>query len=176
MAAVFIWGEENGAQTASISGSNRGATRTFGVSNVNWKNIDDTTTAYSSSPITAGNNSYNKYQFGVFSGSFNQISNVVVNHTGGSFGAGFKLAFTGTSGYATPVTTTQTWADLTLTGLLSTGLPLLLGMSSPTTAHKTTLTTTGYTAFISSQLQTTISAAAGDLSSTIHLAVSYDES
>lgn len=175
MASTFIWGEENGTATAGISGANRGATRTFGVSNVNWKNADDTTTAYSSSPITAGNNSYGKYQFGVFSGSFNQISNVVINHTGGSFGAGLKLAFTGTSGYATPATTTAAWADLTLTGLLSTGLPLLLGMTSPTTAHKTTLTTTGYTAFIATQLQSTISASAGD-TSTVFLAVSFDES
>ena len=176
MASTFIWSEDNGAQAVGASGANRGATRTFGVSNVNWKNADDTTTTYSSSPITAGNNSYNKYQFGVFSGSFNQISNVVINHTGGSFGAGLKLAFTGSSGYATPVTTTQsTWADLTLTGLLSTGLPLLLGMNGPQTAHKTTLVTTGYTSYVASQLVTTVSASAGD-TSTAFLAISYDES
>lgn len=176
MAVTFVWCEDNGAATALISGANRGTTRTFGVSNVNWKNADDTTTAYSSSPITAGNNSYNKYQFGVFSGSFNQVSNVLINHTGGTFGAGLKLAFTGTSGYAVPATTTQsTWADLTATGLVSTGLPLLLGMTGPQVAHKTTLVTTGYTSYVASQLQSTISANAGD-TATAYLAISWDES
>ncbi len=176
MASTFVWCEDNSTAVVGVSGANRGTTRTFGVSNVNWKNADDATTAYSSVPITAGSNSYPKYQFGVFSGSFNQVSNVIINHTGGDFGVGLKLAFTGTSGYATPATTTaNTWADLTKTGLLATGLSLLLGMTGPQTAHKTTLATTGYTSYVATQLQTQITAAAGDIT-IAYLSLSYDES
>src|SRR3989304_6756992 len=81
MAATFQWGERNGV----------GETETLDRTEQNWKNIDDSTTAYSSSPITAGNNSYEKWQYGKFSGTFNQISNGRYAHTATAFGTGLTL-------------------------------------------------------------------------------------
>src|SRR5947209_4831844 len=77
-ASTFEFEEDNGAATGSPA---KGTTRTAARTEANWKNIDDSTTAYSSSPITAGNNSYEKWQFGHFSGSFNQISAGLFAHT-----------------------------------------------------------------------------------------------
>lgn len=108
MAATFDWQEDNGAATGN---PNKGTTRTTARTEVNWKNIDDSTTAYSSSPITAGNNSYSKYQFGKFTGTFNQILSGLFAHTATAFGTGLTLKgppaapntyiFTITSGNAT---------------------------------------------------------------------------
>lgn len=87
-AATFDFQEDNGAATGSPA---KGTTRTTGRAEVNWKNIDDSTTAYSSSPITAGNNSYSKYQFAKFTGTFNQILSGLFAHTAGTFGTGLTL-------------------------------------------------------------------------------------
>ena len=80
MAATFEFDESNAA----------GQTITHNVTNVNWKNIDDATTAYSSSPITAGNNSFEKWQFGHFSGTYNQILSGLFAHTATAFGAFYR--------------------------------------------------------------------------------------
>ena len=88
MAATFEFEEDNGASTGSPA---KGTTRTAARTEVNWKNIDDSTTAYSSNPITAGNNSYQKNQFGHFSGTFNQILSGLFAHTATAFGTGLTL-------------------------------------------------------------------------------------
>ena len=88
MAATFEWDEDNGTATGSPA---KGTTRTTAVTNVNWKDIDDATTAYSSNPITAGQNSYQKNQFGKFSGTFNQILGGLFAHTSTAFGTGLTL-------------------------------------------------------------------------------------
>lgn len=112
MAATYDWQEDNGAATGNPA---KGTTRTTARSEVNWKNIDDSTTAYSSSPITAGSNSYEKFQFGKFTGTFNQISAGLFAHTLTAFGTGLTLKgipaspntyiFTITSGNATAAAT-----------------------------------------------------------------------
>lgn len=82
MAATFEFEEDNGTQTGSPT---KGTTRTAARTESNWRNIDDSTTAYTSNPITAGNNSYSKWQFGHFSGTFNQILNGLFAHTATAF-------------------------------------------------------------------------------------------
>lgn len=172
-AALFSWGEDNGALTA-----NHGTTRTMGPANpvtqVNWKNTDDVNTAYTSSPISAGNNSYDKYQFGVFTGTFNQISNAKWQHTSGTFGAGLTLKGL-VSGYATPGTSANASLvhDITLTGDIATGLVVALG-GVPEQAISGTLDETGTTAYLITQLQTTVAASAGD-TTTATLTLRYDE-
>src|SRR5258708_39800007 len=84
-AATFEFEEDNGASTGSPA---KGTTRTAARTEMNWKNIDDSTTAYSSNPITAGNNSYQKNQFGHYSGTFNQVSAGLYAHTAGTFPTG----------------------------------------------------------------------------------------
>src|SRR5690242_3473869 len=87
-AATFEFEEDNGAAAGSPA---KGTTRTAARTESNWKNIDDSTTAYTSNPITAGNNSYQKNQFGHFSGTFNQILNGLFAHTATAFGTGLTL-------------------------------------------------------------------------------------
>jgi len=179
LASTFFWAEDNGTAVASLSGASKGTTRTFNVSQANWKNTDDVNTVYSSSPISAGSNSYPKYQFGVFSGTFNQISNCLFQHTTGDFTQpGFTLVYTGISGYTTPATTALagTAVDLTLTGLLTTGVPVFFGTTGPENARAaaTTLPSTGYTSYLVTQLKTSAAAPPGD-SAIITLSLRFDE-
>lgn len=178
MAAIFYWCEDNGAATGTPA---KGTTSTYNVSNVNWKNADDTTTAYTSSPITAGSNSYTKYQYVLFSGTFNQITNVKWQHTTGaltgSFGVGLTLKGVTTSGYATPGTAANgsLTYNISDTGDIATGWALPLGYNGPhyAGAHST-ITGAGYSQYIATQLQTTASAAAGN-TATMTFTVRYDE-
>jgi hypothetical protein len=178
VAATFEWDESNGA----------GQTITHNVTNVNWKNIDDTTTAYSSSPITAGNNSYEKWQFGHFSGSFNGISAGLFAHTAGTLGTGLTLkgppTMTSDStdlAYTTPSTSANAnlTTDMTSAIAITSGVAVWFGPTSPTAASKQASTdhsggTDRYTNYLTTQLQTTGSAAAGD-TATVTLTLRYDE-
>jgi hypothetical protein len=173
VAAVFQWGEDNGAAAGNPA---KGTTRTYPVTQVNWKNTDDVNTAYSSSPISAGNNSYEKFQFGIFSGTFTQISNAKWQHVSGTLGAGLTLKGLVSSGYTTPATTTNAALlhNITLTGDIATGLAVLFGTVGPQQAGAATLAATGYTQYLITQMQTTVAAAAGD-TAVCTLALRYDE-
>lgn len=145
MAATFEFEEDNGAATGNPA---KGTTRTAARTEVNWKNIDDSTTAYSSSPITAGNNSYEKNQFGHFSGSFNQISAGLFAHTATAFGTGLTLKgtpaaggtyiFTITSGNATAgATYTNNSVTFTVVETISAQTTLVTTAASAPTASGT---------------------------------------
>lgn len=174
MASVFYFSEDNGAATGSPP---KGTTRTPNRSECNWKNVDDSTTAYSSSPITAGNASYHKYQFGVFSGTYNQILDGLWQHTSGTLGAGLTLRTYVTTSYATPSTTASgAWVDFTPTGNISTGLAVLFGATGPEAAGKASSTTSNpaFSQYLATQLITTVAAAAGD-TDTVGLTLQYSE-
>lgn len=174
MAATFEFNEDNGAATGSPA---KGTTRNTAVTQVNWKNVDDVATAYSSSPITAGNNSYTKYQFGKFTGTFNQISAGLWAHTAGTLGTGLTLKGVVTSTYATPSTTTNAALTQNMTTAISIGSGQTVNFSTtgPEAASPTsTLTAAGYTQYLATQLQTTGSAAAGD-TATVTLTLQYNE-
>lgn len=175
MAATFEFNEDNGTQTGSPL---KGTTRTTAVTQVNWKNTDDVATAYSSSPITAGNNSYTKYQCGKFSGTYNQILNGKWAHTAGTLGTGLTLKGTVTSTYATPSTTANAALSTDMTSAIAIGSGATVNFTGtgPETASPTSSTTANpaYTQFLPTQLQTTGSAAAGD-TATVTLTLQYDE-
>lgn len=171
MAATAQFVEDNGAATAtssSLGGANKGTTRTTGVANVNWKAIDDATTAYHASPITAGTNSYSKFQSVLFTGTFNQIANCLYQHVTGNLGAGLTIkGFVSGSGiYATPTQTTVAafTYDMSSTGLISTGYSVKVGAGGPEASGKATSTTSNpaWSEYIGTQLQTTVAASAGD--------------
>lgn len=172
MAATFVWEEANGA----------GQTITSNRTECNWKNIDDSTTAYTSSPITAGNNSYDKWQYGKFSGTYNQILNGKWAHTAGVLGTGLTLkgAPTGASQltYATPSTTANAnlSVDMTAVTAIGSGTVVYFGGTSANTGSKTASTTANpaYTNYLTTQLQTTVSASAGD-TTTVTITLQYDE-
>lgn len=182
MSAVFAWDEDTGAATGSPA---KGTTRTAGVTNVNWKNIDDSTTAYSSAPITAGNNSYQKNQFGHFSGTFNQISAGLFAHTATALGTGLTLkgvpACTGDGDrylYVTPSTTADVnlSTDMTSAIAIGSGVAVCFGATGPEATGKAATMTTNpcYTNYLTSQLQTSGSANPGD-TATITLSLRYNE-
>ena len=178
MAATFSWSEDNGTQTGSPL---KGTTRTTSRTERNYKNIDDSTTAYSSSTITAGNNSYSKYQFGVFSGTYNQILNGKWSaHTSpaGALATGLTLKGTVTSTYATPATTANAalTTDFTTAVAVASGLTVNFAASGPENASPASTLSSGggYTQYLVSQLQTSSSAAAGDIAS-ITETLQYDE-
>jgi hypothetical protein len=182
MAATFDWEEDNGTAAGSPA---KGTTRTTGRTEANWKNIDDSTTAYSSSPILAGNNSYEKWQFGKFSGTFNQISAGLFAHTAGAFGTGLTLkgqpaATTGAGpiAYTTPSTTANTNLTIDMTSAISigSGVAVWFGATGPEATGKAASMTTNpcYTNWLVTQLQTTGSASPGDTTS-VTLTLQYQE-
>lgn len=174
MAATFEFQEDNGAATGSPA---KGTTRTTAVTQCNWKNTDDVATAYTSSPITAGNNSFSKYQFGRFTGTFNQISAAVWAHTAGTLPTGVTLKGVVTSTYATPSTVANAALTVDMSAPISigSGQAVLLSTTGPEAASPTsTLAAAGYTQYLATQLQTTGAAPAGDIGSQT-LTLRYNE-
>lgn len=174
MAATFEWDEDNGA----ASGSPAHGTRSHGVTNVNWKNADDVATVYTSAPITAGNNSYEKWQSGHFSGTYTQILNGKFAHTAGVLGTGLTLKGAVGLTYTQPSTAANAnlTTDMTAVLAIASGATVQFGGTGPEAAGKAASTTTNpaWTQYLTTQLQTTISAVAGD-TATVTFTLSYDE-
>lgn len=176
-AATFDWQEDNGAAAGSPA---KGTTRTTGRTEGNWKNIDDSATAYSSSPITAGQNSYTKWQFGKFTGTFNSILNGLWAHTSVAMGTGLtikgKVAPSG--GYTTPAAAANAnlSVDMTSAIAIGSGQAVLFGATGPEAAGKASSTSANpaYTEWLVTQLQTTVSAAPGDTAQPV-FTLQYDE-
>ena len=154
MASTQTFSEGNGASAG---------TETTNRTEMNWKNVDDSTTAYSSSVITAGNNSFSKAQALVFAGTWNSLSSLTVAVDNNAPATGLSIvgsvrstsftpsaSSTGDSAFSTGGTavnfTGTTWATAFAAG------------SSSSTAGGTL-----YTQPIRTQLQTTSSAAPGDI-------------
>lgn len=178
MAATFEFMESNGTAAGSPAA---GAAETAARTEVNWKNVDDSTTAYTASPIVAGNNSYTKYQYGHFSGTYNQILNGLWAHTAGTFGTGLTLkgkVAPNSNTYATPATTANTdlTVDMTSAIAIGSGAAVQFGATSPQAAGKGASSTANpaYTQWLATQLQTTSGAAAGD-TATATVTLQYDE-
>jgi hypothetical protein len=162
MAATFQWAEANGA----------GETETLDRGETNWKNIDDSTTAYTDAPITDGNNSYDKWLYAKFSGTFNEISVGLFAHTSGAMGSGLTIngqpAMTADGdrlAYATPSTTTNASLtfDQTSVTAIGSGRAVWFGATGPANSGKAASMTTNpcYTNYLTHQLITS-GADAGD--------------
>lgn len=171
MSATFNFWSDN---STAIGNPASGTTRVGNIANMDWKNIDDATTAYSAQPITAGNNSFERFIFGGFSGTYNQILGGLWQHASGVLGAGLTVkcvvSGTGQGSYTTPSTTTNVnlTRDLTQTGLVSTGLTVFFGASGPAESGKNASTTSNpaYSQYLITQLQTTVAASPGDTTNT----------
>lgn len=172
-AATFQWGESNGA----------GETETLDITNVNWKDADSSADDYATYPITDGNNSYEKWMFGKFSGTFNTILAGLFAHTATAFGSGLTLkgipAMTIDAdklAYTTPSASTNAnlTVDMTSVIAIGSGVAVWFGETSPT-ATKTASETVNpcWTNYLTTQLQTS-GAAAGDTAQ-VTLTLQYDE-
>ena len=182
MAATFEFNRDTGTQTGSPT---KGTTRTTAVTDYNWKNTDTYGTAYSAAPITAGNNSFEIWNFGKFSGTFNQILSGLFAHTATAFGTGLTLmgpaACTGDGDrllYTTPSASTNSnlTTDMTSAIAIGSGVAVCFGATGPEATGKATSMTSNpcYTNYLATQLQTTGSAAAGDTAQ-VTLTLQYQE-
>ena len=175
MSATFAFAEDNGAAAGSPA---KGTTRTNPVTDVNWKNADDTTTAFTAAPITAGNNSFEKFIFGVFSGTFTTILSGLFAHTSGALEANTSLKGNVSSTYTTPSTATNgsLTTDMTAAISIGSGQAVLFGATGPEAAGKATSTTSnpGYTQYLITQVLSTVSAVAGNVTGIV-LTLQYQE-
>ena len=113
---------------------------------------------YTSYPITAGNNSYDVWLKGHFTGTFNKIQNAKFWKSAGALGTGEAIKFIGAvTAYHTPVTGDSSYA--------SADVPT----SAPGSANVSfggdlagNITGAGYSDFMVLQLRTTTAAEAGD--------------
>lgn len=181
-AATFAWDEDTGTQTGAPT---RGTTQSGGATNVNWKNSGVYADVYSSYPITAGNNSFEKWQYGHFSGSYNMILTGKFAHTAGTLGTGLTLkgppACTGDGDrllYTTPSATANAnlTNDMTSAIAIASGVAVFFGATGPYEVGKAASTTSNpaYTNYLATQLQTSGSASPGD-TATLTLTLQYLE-
>lgn len=168
MAATYQW--------SKTYGTSPGTAEDIGESGniFNFMDADTNTESdYTTYPITAGNNSYEVWLRGHFTGTFNTIDNIQFwMSTDFSPNTGLAVYWKGNNvgDYVTPVKTASAIATSTVP------------TSDPGTANVSiggslsgSLSAAGYSDYIVLQLQTTTSAAAGD-TSLATFTLQYDES
>lgn len=160
--------EDNGAPTGNPK---KGTTRNR-ITSV-WYQSVDSHNRDNAARITVGNNSFTKYISYKFTGSFNEISNVKITRGSGAMPSGTSLKLKTSDAYEQPTASTMAGGtDFTSSGQASVNL----STQSPESNSKTnTLSTTGYTEFIVSQVQTTTSASQG-ITENVVLRLTWDES
>lgn len=104
IAATFEFSESNGA----------GETVTNGISNLNFGAIDATGITPAANPIAAGDNSFEKWLRGRYSGTFTTISNLRFFKSAGAFVTGEDIKAAVNASYAAPVSTTSVVATVTV--------------------------------------------------------------
>lgn len=149
MTATFAWGEDYGAATGN---PNRGTTQGATPTHVNWMASGSTpSSTWSSFPIATSANSLERWQYGIFTGTFNAILNGYYGHTATAFGTGLTLKgcpsvsnstssyiFTISSGSATAgATYTNNSVTFTVVETISTQTTLVCTASGPPTASGT---------------------------------------
>jgi len=167
MAATFQWWGEYGASGSSTTGDLGASGNLF-----NFKTSDSMAVPadYTSYPITAGNNSYELWLKGHFSGSFAKVQTGKFWKSAGGPDSGISLKWEGiTTAYATPTTGSSTVA----TAAAPTATPGSANVSFGGSLAGS-ITAAGYTDYITMQMQTTTAASAGD-TSTYTFTLTYDE-
>lgn len=151
------------ASTQTISEGNGASagTETASRTESNWKRIDDSTTAYTSSPINSTNNenSMTKYQMLKFAGTWNSLSALTIKIDNNAPATGLSIVGAVVSAGTTPATTASGDAALSTTGLSANFVASTFGYGAGTSTS--TASGTMYTQAIRSQLQTTSSYAGG---------------
>lgn len=153
MASTQTWSEGNGTNAS---------TETTSRAECNWKNIDDSTSAYSSYPITAGNNSYSKYQAIKFGGTYNMLSSLTYKVSTNAPGTGLTVVGSVVNTGTTPTTTATGDSAASTTGVSANFTTTTMGYSA---GSATSALNPVYGNAFRTQLQTTGSASAGDITS-----------
>lgn len=174
MAATFTFKVDHGTAT----GSPAVGASTSTAAAINWLN-DDSEGTNTTFPITAGLNSFEKFLYFVWSGTFTTISSVLWAHTAGTFGTGLTLKGVVTSTYSTPSTTTNSALTTDMTSAISigAGASVLISATSPAGVSPGSSSSANpcYGQYCPTQLQTTSGAAAG-LTVSATFTAQYDES
>jgi len=166
MALTYNWNQRTGDSGGTV-------TSDLGISGAlfNFQNQDVASAAqYTAYPITAGNNSYEVWLRGHFTGSFNKVQNLQMWKSSGAEGAGESLYWQdgGTETYITPATTTSV-ATVAIPTADPASSNVAIGGS-----QASSLSAAGYSDYIVLQLRTTVSAEAGD-TETFTYTLQYDE-
>lgn len=164
MSSIQTWSEGNGSGAA---------TETTSRTENNWKNIDDSTTAYSSSPVTAGNNSFGKYQAIKFAGTWNSLSALTYKIDNNSPATGISIVGAVVTSGTTPATTATGDSAMSTTGAAANFTTTAMGYAAGTSSS--TAGGTIYGNALRTQLQTTTSASPGDIA-TRTITASWTES
>jgi hypothetical protein len=194
MAATFEWYESNGAGETQTN-LNAGGVTTPGVM---WKNADSVTgdntngggTDYQSNPITATQNSYEKYLFAKISGTWTTITNGLFAHTSGAMPTGCTLYGPPTMttdanrlSYSTPATTTtklSTTNNMTTAISIGSGVAVWFGATGPANSGKAATFASAtanpcYSNYLTTQVRTDGTAVAGEPAASIVMSLRYDE-
>jgi hypothetical protein len=151
------WVEYNVAST-STTGSR---------TEVNWKAIDDSTTAYSAQPITAGNYSYQKIQALVFdTGSWNGLSSFGYKCNTNVTPEGLSIYGTTISAWTAPVSTAVDATLLSTAGItanFTTGAITSANFAAGTSSIAGSSTQPVSTQPLRSQLKSATSSPPGDI-------------
>lgn len=151
------------ATTTTISEGNgaNAATETTSRAENNWKRIDDSTTAYSASPINATNNenSMTKYQAIKFGGTYNTLSVLTVKIDNNAPATGLSIVGNVVTAGVTPSTTASGDPALSTTGLAANFTSTTLGYAAGTATSSASAVVYGNA--LRSQLQTTSSYGGG---------------
>lgn len=152
MASTQTWSEFNGASAA---------TETTSRAESNFKRIDDSTTAYGSSPINSSNNenSMTKYQALKYAGTWSSLSALTYKIDNNAPATGLSIVGAVVTSGTTPATTASGDSALSTTGLSAN----FNNSTSPYGAGTSSSTASGtmYANALRSQLQTTSSYAGG---------------
>ena len=167
MAATFQWWGEYGS-TGSPTTADLGVSGN--LFNFKTSNSLADESDYTSYPITAGNNSYDVWLKGHFTGTFNKIQNGKFWKSSGALGTGETVKFIGNvTAFHTPTTGESSYASADVE------------TSSPGSANvgfegslAGDITADGYSDFITLQLRTTTASEAGD-TETFTFTLTYDE-
>jgi hypothetical protein len=167
MASTQSWSEYNGTTP----------TETASRTEVNWKNIDDSTTAYTASPVTVPTSgttySFSKVQALKFAGTWNSLSALTYKVSTNAPGTGVALNADVVTSYTQPATTQQPTSAASTTGTSanfnSSTTPFGAGTSSTTAGG------TMYANAYRTQLAVGTTAGPGDISS-VTITASWTES
>lgn len=152
MASTQTISEGNGATAATETGSRAES---------NWKRVDDSTTAYTASPINSSNNenSMTKYQMLKFAGTWNSLSALTIKIDNNAPATGLSIVGAVVTAGTTPATTASGDGAMSTSGAAANFTSSSFGYAAGTASS--TASGTMYTNAVRSQLQTTSSYAGG---------------
>ena len=153
MSATFGWSESN-----TVS-----ETVTDALSNVNFGNADSPNLTPASNPIAAGQNSFEKWVRGKFSGSYTSVANLRFWKSVGTYVTGESIKAAVNATFATPVSTTSAVATVAVPTVEGSALVPTAPGASPS-----------YSGYITLQLQTTVATPPGAVNQKT-FTLKYDE-